>query len=731
MGDTNGDNEVSVRYAVVEGKYNLPQSELYSADYAAARDAFDQTASWDEAHFYRECSNKGVCDSTTGACACFPGYEGTACARTSCPKGCSGHGQCKNYEGTQYQGWDKESSTYCHCDAGYSGPGCENRLCPSGIDPVQAANLDTSRFQRIAFRGVEQPDDNDVPFADLPYGDVYFTITLVDEFGDSWTTELLTFKYDIMSPQGKSAGKAGAGQTPANSGYAVYPRLLSSTETVGEYSRKHVAQTVEDALHQLPHNVAGKVKVHEIYSMSGSYQHDIADDNSQKEFAAVGAKTQIGTDWAGLFCGTDDIYHSAMPDLSDVNSAAVPPVVGCGLAIPTMGGDTALMDKGRVAVTANDRDGNWDIYDQSSCIVNAQGKLVQNDDVRTGRLASPLVDTRRCGADDAPVIVQAVCATGEWNQPVVAYEPDIANSWSVTDENAISAKAAMLPGDKSTNAGAALGAANACDSAADVLGFAYYQYPHYNNADDAANRFPLFADFEDMGSYTIQSGPSAVNVDGSNPWPAFGNVERYNQIFQFDPTQDLSNDRSDSQIAGLGLFVYFEKSTSLHTASDNEEHPLRVDYYYNNQHANLLDNDANDDVEPATGATVEGYFANGAASTNPTRPNYSWISATATNNLVGQGLVRVDDFTSKRVWDVSYHGRTKYFLGQTTRGSNDVAAGAVSAVDANDFTEVPTDSDAILHSCSKRGLCDYTTGLCNCFSGYTGGNCEIQNALAY
>jgi hypothetical protein len=464
MGDTNGDNEVSVRYAVVEGKYNLPQSELYSADYAAARDAFDQTASWDEAHFYRECSNKGVCDSTTGACACFPGYEGTACARTSCPKGCSGHGQCKNYEGTQYQGWDKESSTYCHCDAGYSGPGCENRLCPSGIDPVQAANLDTSRFQRIAFRGVEQPDNNDVPFADLPYGDVYFTITLVDEFGDSWTTELLTVKYDIMSPQGKSAGKAGAGQTPANSGYAVYPRLLSSTETVGEYSRKHVAQTVEDALHQLPHNVAGKVKVHEIYSMSGSYQHDIADDNSQKEFAAVGAKTQIGTDWAGLFCGTDDIYHSAMPDLSDVNSAAVPPVVGCGLAIPTMGGDTALMDKGRVAVTANDRDGNWDIYDQSSCIVNAQGKLVQNDDVRTGRLASPLVDTRRCGADDAPVIVQAVCATGEWNQPVVAYEPDIANSWSVTDENAISAKAAMLPGDKSTNAGAALGAANACEA---------------------------------------------------------------------------------------------------------------------------------------------------------------------------------------------------------------------------------------------------------------------------
>ena len=67
------------------------------------------------AHYYMECSNKGLCDRTTATCACFIGYEGHSCQRASCPNACSGHGVCKtNRElaagdhGNIYELWDAD-----------------------------------------------------------------------------------------------------------------------------------------------------------------------------------------------------------------------------------------------------------------------------------------------------------------------------------------------------------------------------------------------------------------------------------------------------------------------------------------------------------------------------------------------------------------------------------------------------------------------------------------------
>jgi len=91
-----------------------------------------------EAHFYKECSNKGICNRGTGLCECFPGYAGEGCSRTACANDCSGHGTCQRLAETspQYRGWDMYSTQECVCDSGYFGSDCSLRKCPRGDDPV-------------------------------------------------------------------------------------------------------------------------------------------------------------------------------------------------------------------------------------------------------------------------------------------------------------------------------------------------------------------------------------------------------------------------------------------------------------------------------------------------------------------------------------------------------------------------------------------------------------------
>ena len=60
---------------------------------------------WDEASApniaharFTQCSNRGVCDHSTGKCNCDPGFTGPACNRLACGSDCSGIGRCRTLQ---------------------------------------------------------------------------------------------------------------------------------------------------------------------------------------------------------------------------------------------------------------------------------------------------------------------------------------------------------------------------------------------------------------------------------------------------------------------------------------------------------------------------------------------------------------------------------------------------------------------------------------------------------
>jgi len=195
------DTDQQIQYQYANGLVG----EQYDNAYGLARE--DNTVEWNEAHFYRECSNKGTCDRTTGQCACYPGFEGEGCRRITCPNDCSNHGQCVNMavSNADYGAWDEKKTVECQCDPGYTGADCSLRKCPQGSDPIATVYINDDSVYKIQWGQVSGKKwgatQGGAPL-EFPNDQVHWTMSYKDDFGDIWTTSAVTTYYQLRTAGG-------------------------------------------------------------------------------------------------------------------------------------------------------------------------------------------------------------------------------------------------------------------------------------------------------------------------------------------------------------------------------------------------------------------------------------------------------------------------------------------------------------------------------------------------
>jgi len=265
-------------------------------------------------HRYAECSNREICDRDSGECECFPGYEGKACARTTCPNDCSGHGRCKYIEdlpfqstpqqfddgsffpqkaktfGDAYKNWDASNTRGCQCDPEWGDVDCSKRMCQHGNDIMdQRDNLNNPQklhVQHIQFvqdwhyTKFYEVDESDGVVEVNPESDANRALMHGRTFALTFTSKL-------------------------NETFTTIPIVMPASDSVGDM--RNFFLDVEHALEALPNGVIDNVKVNGDLRIStwenGALRPWKADPTTDTEFIRGSGGTGSGAEFYAVVSG--------------------------------------------------------------------------------------------------------------------------------------------------------------------------------------------------------------------------------------------------------------------------------------------------------------------------------------------------------------------------------------------------------------------------------------------
>nr|CCA25746.1 mastigoneme putative [Albugo laibachii Nc14] len=166
----------------------------------------DTAIGTNDAHYYAECANRGICNRDKGLCVCDDGFTGKGCRRLGCPDDCNGHGTCEYIEdlasdsfdkrvngvpGQKYTLWDQEKIMGCRCDPGFQGYNCAQRMCPKGDDLLTPNQNEMIQAIVTTLPTSSATAEGYLTYFD-PYGNAYTTGAILFSAAMDCTTTLLT-----------------------------------------------------------------------------------------------------------------------------------------------------------------------------------------------------------------------------------------------------------------------------------------------------------------------------------------------------------------------------------------------------------------------------------------------------------------------------------------------------------------------------------------------------------